>query len=218
MRVGSSLPAAPHPHLRRPRGRRSKRPGAATLCPCPPAGASGVAGLGRSRWAPGLSGQRRIAAAWVAGVRYADWGLRHVPRQAGAAAWLRGFWGRRSAPPAASVRMLGRERWLAASPGPRAPARPRRRARAHSAPDSPLPGADAEGGAGSRVTRTWEANHSARGPTAAPPPSRLPPPPSRSRGSRAPPTGRLLGRQAAWDAGSPRLGLSPTLLSRLARD
>lgn len=100
-----------------------------------------------------MSGQRRIAAAWVAGVRYADWGLRHVPRQAGAAAWLRSFWGRRSAPPVASGRMLGRERWLGASPGPRAPARLPRRDRAHSATDSPLPGADAEG-AGPHVTRT----------------------------------------------------------------
>lgn len=121
-----------------------------------------------------MSGQRRIAAAWVAGVRYADWGLRHVPRQAGAAAWLRGFWGRRSAPPVASGRMLGRERWLGASPGPRAPARPPRRDRAHSATDSPLPGADAEG-AGPHVTRTREANHSARGPAASPPPSGQPP-------------------------------------------
>lgn len=65
-RGGSSLPAAPRPHLRRlRRGRPYRRPGAATLRPRTLAGASGVAGLGRSRWAWGVSGQRRIAAAWV---------------------------------------------------------------------------------------------------------------------------------------------------------
>lgn len=65
-RGGSSLPVAPRPHLRRlRRGRPCRRPAAATLRPRPLAGASGVAGLGRSRWAWGMSGQRRIAAAWV---------------------------------------------------------------------------------------------------------------------------------------------------------
>lgn len=61
-RGGSSLPATPRPHLRRlHRG----RPGAATLRRSPLAGASGVAGLGRSRWAWDMSGQRRIATVWA---------------------------------------------------------------------------------------------------------------------------------------------------------
>lgn len=65
-RGGSFLPAAPRPHLRRlSRGLPDRPPGAATLRPRTLAGASGVAGLGRSRWAWGMSGQRRIAAARV---------------------------------------------------------------------------------------------------------------------------------------------------------
>lgn len=64
-------------------------------------------------------------------------GLRHVPRPAGAAAAaasVRGCRGRRSAPPAAFVCILRKGRLLAASPVSRAPASPRRRARAHSVP------------------------------------------------------------------------------------
>lgn len=65
-RGGSSLPTAPRSHLRRlRRGCPYRRPGVATLRRCPLAGASGVSGLGRSCWAWGMSGQRRIAAAWV---------------------------------------------------------------------------------------------------------------------------------------------------------
>lgn len=80
------------------------------------------------------------------------------PAGAAAAASVRGFRGRRSAPPAAFFRILGSGRQPASSPGPRAPARPQRCASAHSVPDRALPGSDAEEGrgAGPGVTRTRE--------------------------------------------------------------
>lgn len=73
-----------------------------------------------------------------------------------------------------------RERALASrQPGALSQALPRRRNRAHSAPNHRLPSAAAEEGwaeAGSRITRTREANQSARGHTEALPPNRPPPP------------------------------------------
>ena len=119
-------------------------------------------------------------------------GLRHVPRPAGAAAataaLVRGCRGRRSTPPSAFVRILGSGRQPATSPGPGAPARPLRRASAHSVPDRPLPSSDAEEGrgAGPGVTRTREPIRAREGPRGCPAPQTLNPPPCGVRGAGHP--------------------------------
>lgn len=129
----------------------------------------GCGGAARHSQAGAKIGRRRRRRPQPAGPAAPRRGLRHVPRPAGAAAAaaasVRACRGRRSTPPASFVRILGRGRRPRASTRPCAPACPGRRARAHSAPDSLRPRADAEEGvgAGPRVTRTRRTNRSARG-------------------------------------------------------
>lgn len=149
-------------------------------------------GDGAEPLGPARLGYRRIAAAAPssrAPLRPGR-GLRHVPWPAGAAAAtaasVRGFRGRRSAPPAALVRILGRGRRPVASPGPRAPACPEGPALAHSVPDHRLPSADAEEGRGGGAAShedTGDQSERARATAAAPPPGRAAPPPSRVGGA-----------------------------------
>lgn len=193
-------PSPPRPHLRGPRRTepvRSARGHDAQPAPPPvafggavpwalPVGGWGGA-AGPSHAGAGTDRRRRPRPAGPATPRR---GLRHVPRPAGAAAAasVRGCRGRRSAPPAAFFRILGSGRQPASSPGPRAPARPQRRASAHSVPDRALPGSDAEEGRGRALESRGHENQSerARAPEAASAPWTRDPPPSGPRGAGRP--------------------------------
>lgn len=159
---------------------------------------------------PRLAGQRQVAAAAPSPRAPATprRGLRHVPRPAGAAAAsVRGCRGRRSAQPAAFLRILVRGRRPAASPGPSTPTRPRHRTRAHSAVGRRSPAQMRRRGAwaGSGVTRTRKANRRARCLRRGPAPGRAARPPCGAVGTVG--VGRpLQGRTR----GGGRAGASPS--------